>query len=202
MNTQLIKIKTVPIKYEIHMENARLTTPEIEPADLKIETTPLKINTETTPIQMRMDSSDMRRSMGMKTIADVMREAPAKTQETANKVTSEYVNMGNRMANGQADGLTVAQLARQRSFERLSIESTIAQIPSEKVDISWEPATIKHDVQRSEADLDWKKAAQEMEFVPSNYSLEIQQLADVEIEYIGGFQYVPPSSDPNYEGDK
>jgi len=80
MNTQLIKIKTIPIQYEIHMENAKLTTPEIEPPEMDMNITPLKIDTETTPIQMRMDSSDMRRSMGMKTIADVMTSA---RQDTA-----------------------------------------------------------------------------------------------------------------------
>lgn len=204
MNTQLIKIKTIPIQYEIHMENARLTTPEIDPPEMDMNITPLKINTETNNIQMRMDSSDMRRSMGMKTIADVMKEAPAKTQEAANAATSRYVSRGNRMANGQADGITVVDIAKQDFLNKYAstIESTIGRIPTEKVDISWEPATVKHEVERSESHTDWKKAAQEMEFVPSNYSLEIQRLAEVEIEYIGGFQYVPPSSDPNYEGGK
>lgn len=196
---QLLKIKTVPIKYNITTKNASLVVPEIEPADLKLNTTPLKIDNQTRSIQMRMDSSDMRRSMGMKTIADVMREAPAKTQQTANRVTSEYVQIGNRMANGAHNGLTVAQIMRDKSFENTTIESTIGSIPTERIDLSWEPATVKHKVRRSEVDTDWKTAAQEMEFVPSSYSLEVEQYADVIIEYIGGHQYVPPSSDPNYE---
>lgn len=196
---QLIKIKSYPIKYEMHIENAKLTTPAIDPAEFSMKTTPLKIESKTKDIQMRMDSSDMRRSMGMKTIADVAREAPAKTQQTANRVTSEYVSMGNQMANGASEGMTVAQLMRQKSFENTTIESTIAQIPSEKVDISWEPATIKHEVRPASVEMDWKKAAQEMEFVPSKLSLEVQEYAHVEIEYLGGFQYFPESSDPDYE---
>lgn len=197
---QLIKIKQIPIKYEIKTENAKLTIPQIEPADLKLDTTPLKIDTETTPIKLRMDSSDMRRSMGMKTIADLTREAPGKTQQTTNRVTSEYVSLGNQMANGHSDGISVAQLMSQNLMNKTtSIETTIATIPSERIDISWEPATVKHKVRQSDVTMDWKTAAQEMEFVPSSYSLEIQEFAHVEIEYIGGHQYVPPSSDPNYE---
>ncbi|MGN0613885.1 MAG: DUF6470 family protein [Porcipelethomonas sp.] len=196
---QLLKIKTIPIKYNIDVRNASITVPEIEPADLKLDSTPLKIENETHPIQVRMDSSNMRRSMGMKTIADIGREAPAKTQQTANRVTSEYVQMGNKMANGHANGITVAQLMREKSLENITIESTIGRIPTEKIDMSWEPATIKHSVQRSEVTTDWQKAAQEMEFIPSSITLEIEQLADVEIEYIGGYQYVPPSSDPDYK---
>ena len=189
MNTQLIKIKTIPIQYEIHMENAKLTTPEIEPPEMDMNITPLKIDTETNPIQMRMDSSDMRRSMGMKTIADVMKEAPGKTQQAANDATSRYVSRGNRMANGQADGITVADIAKQDFMSKYAstIESRIGSIPTEKVDISWEPATVR-----------FRSAFSRRS---SNYSLEIQHLAEVEIEYIGGFQYVPPSSDPDYEGD-
>lgn len=197
---QLIKIKTTPIKYNVKVTNASITVPEIDPVEMDLDVTQLKIENETKPIQMRMDSSNMRRSMGMKTIADVCREAPAKTQQTANRVTSEYVSIGNRMAAGHKDGLTIAQLMRQKSFENLTIESTIAAIPSEKIDMSWEPAEVKHHVRRSDATTNWKKAAKEMEFVPSSYSLEVESLAKVEIEYIGGHQYVPPSSDPNYEG--
>lgn len=196
---QLIKIKTIPIKYTIKTEDAKLTVPQIEPADLDLETTPLKIDTETTPIKLRMDSSDMRRSMGMKTIMDIARELPAKTQQTANRVTSEYVNLGNRMADGHSEGITVAQLMRDNLLKNSTIESTIGAIPSERIDMSWEPATIKHTVRRSEVETDWKKAAQEMEFIPSSYSLEVEHFAEVEIEYIGGYMYVPPSSDPNYE---
>lgn len=197
---QLIKIKQIPIEYEIKTEDAKLVTPQIEPADLDLKTTPLKIDTETTPIKLRMDSSNMRRSMGMKTIADVHREFPAQTQQTANRVTSKYVSLGNQMANGHSEGITVAQLMSQDLMNKTTpIETTIAQIPSERIDMSWEPATIKHKVRRSDVETNWKKAAQEMEFVPSSYSLEIKQFAHVEIEYIGGHQYVPPSSDPNYE---
>ena len=199
---QLIRIKTYPIKYSIKTENARLTIPQIEPSELKMNTTPLKINTETTPIKLRMDSSDMRRSMGMKTIADIHRELPAEIQQTANRVTSKYVSLGNQMAEGHSEGITVAQLMRNNMLQRPTIETTIGAIPSEKVDISWEPATIKHEVQRSEVTTDWKKAAHEMSFIPSSYSLEVEELAHVEIEYLNGFQYVPPSSDPDYEEKK
>lgn len=196
---QLIKIKTIPIKYNIKTENAKLVLPQMEPAELDMDYTPLKIDTETTSVKLRMDSSNMRRSMGMKTIADIHREMPAKTQQTANEVTAKYVSLGNQMANGHSNGITVAELMRNNMMQRPNIETTIGAIPTEKVDISWEPATIKHEVQRSDVTTNWKKAAQEMEFVPSSYSLEVEEFARVEIEYLNGFQYVPPSSDPDYK---
>lgn len=193
---QLIKITTVPIEYKITTQNAKLIAPQIEPAELKQKMIPLKIELDTEPIRLRMDSSEMRRSMGMKSIADVAREAPAKTQQTTNKVTSEYVNMGNRLTE---PGMTIADLMKEKSLSNITIETVIGSIPSAKIDTSWEPATVKTNVRRSRMETDWKTAAREMEFVPSSISLEIEQYAEVIIEYIGGHNYVPPSSDPNYE---
>ena len=193
---QLLKITTIPLEYDLNIQNAKLTAPQIEPAKLSQHTTPAAINLQTENAKVRMDSSAMRRSMGMKSIADVSKEAPVKTQETANKVTSHYVNMGNSMVK---PGMTIAQFMKQKSLSNITIDTNIGAIPTEKIDMSWEPAISKISVRRSKVDLDWKKSAREMEFIPSSITLEIKQLADVKIEYLGGFNYVPPSSDPEYE---
>ena len=169
---QLIKITSVPLKYTMSTENARLTVPQIEPAQMNQKTTPLEINIDTEPI------------------------SSGKTQKTTNDVTSEYVQMGNKMTK---PGMTIAELMREKSLSHTTIETVIGSIPTEKIDMSWEPATAKYDVRRSKSETDWKKAAQEMEFIPSSVTLEIEQYADVIIEYIGGYTYVPPSSDPDYE---
>ena len=38
-----------------------------------------------------------------------------------------------------------------------------------------------------------------MEFIPGNVELIVRDRPRVEIEYIGGPIYVPPSANPNYE---
>lgn len=193
---QLLKIKTIPFEYDINIQNAKLSAPQIEPAKMTQHTTPLQIDTKSENVKIRMDSSEMRSSMGMKTPADVAKEAPAKTQQTANKTTSEYVKQGNAMIE---KGMTIAQYVKQKMLSDSVVNTTIGVTPSSPIDVSWEPASTKTSVRRSKVDLDWQKSAQEMEFIPSSITLEIRQLADVEIEYIGGYQYVPPSSDPDFE---
>lgn len=194
---QLLKIRTIPFKYDMTIQNARLTVPQIEPAQMNVKTTPLQIETQTENIKMRMDSSDMRRSIGMKSPADMAREAPAKTQQTANRVTAEYVNQGNAMTQ---KGMTIAQYMKQKVLrDHVPVETTVGAAPSAPIDISWEPAEIKNDVRRSSADIDWQKSAQKMEFIPSSITVEVKQLAEVEIEYLGGFRYVPPSSAPDFK---
>lgn len=193
---QLLKIKTVPFEYDINIQNAKLSAPQIEPAKMTQHTTPLQIDMKSEAVRVRMDTSAMRSSMGMKTPADVAREAPAKSQQTANEVTSEYVQQGNVMTE---KGMTISQYVKQKILSNSIVDTTIGVTPSSPVDISWEPASTKTSVRKSNVDIDWQRSAQEMEFIPSSITLEIKQLADVEIEYIGGFQYVPPSSDPDFE---
>ncbi len=193
---QLIKIKTIPIEYDVKIENARLVAADIEPGKLTQQTTPLRVNHKTENVKVRMDFSDMRSSIGMKTPADVAKEAPAKTQQTANSVTTEFVQQGNAMTE---QGMTIGQYMKQKMLNDMRTQTAIKSVPTEPVDISWEPATIETNVQKGELKQQFQRPVCEMEFIPSSYSLEIKQLAKVEIEYIGGFQYVPPSSDPNYE---
>ncbi len=193
---QLLKIKTTPIEYDINAQSAKLELTQHDDISVNLKQHPLKIENQTENIKMRMDSSAMRRSMGMKTIAEVASEAPAKTQQMANKVTSNYVQQGNAMLE---KGMTIAQYVKQKMVSGITTETNIGAIPKERIDMSWEPASVKHNVERGRVESDWKQAANKMEFIPSSYSLEVKQLAKVEIEYIGGFQYVPPSSDPNYE---
>ncbi len=193
---QLIKIRTIPIEYDFSIKDAKLTAPQIEPASITQNTTPLEIDLKTTNTSVRMDSSAMRRSIGMKSAADVAREAPAQTQQTANQTTSEYVSQGNSMTE---PGMSIAQYMKQKSLSNITIDTNIGAIPTERIDMSWEPAGAKTSVRRSDVALNWEQSAQEMEFIPSSITLDIKQLAEVEIEYVGGFRYVPPSSDPDYE---
>lgn len=196
---QLLRIKTIPFESSMTIQNARLTAPQIEPAKLTQRSTPLQIDTKTENIKVRMDSSDMRKSMGMKSPADVAKEVPAKNQQTANEVTAEYVKQGNAM---EKKGMTISQYMRNKVLEDSVVKTNIGTAPSAPVDISWESATSKVNVKRSSAENKWQKSAQEMEFIPSSITFEVKQLADVEIEYLGGFRYVPPSSDPDYVEEK
>lgn len=41
---QLLKITTIPLEYDLNIQNAKLTAPQIEPAKLSQHTTPAAIN--------------------------------------------------------------------------------------------------------------------------------------------------------------
>lgn len=193
---QLLKITSIPLKYNIETENASLKIQRLSQEQISQHSELANLSVSSEGIKIRMDSSAMRSSMGFKTVAQVAEEAPAKTQQTANSVTSAYVNMGNRMAQ---KGMTVAQYINQNMLSNTTIETAISQIPSVRIDTSWEPAKSEVNFEPAKTQFDWQSAQKKMEFVPSKLSLEIEQYANVDIEYIGGFSYVPPSSNPDYE---
>ena len=189
---QLLKITSIPLKYNIETENASLKIQRLSQEQISQHSELANLSVSSEGIKIRMDSSAMRSSMGFKTVAQVAEEAPAKTQQTANSVTSAYVNMGNRMAQ---KGMTVAQYINQNMLSNATIETAI----SVRIDTSWEPAKSEVNFEPAKTQFDWQSAQKKMEFVPSKLSLEIEQYANVDIEYIGGFSYVPPSSNPDYE---
>ena len=69
---QLIRITTVPIKYEVHSEPARLemdvSHKSTAPATYSMQQRNARINLRAQNIQMRMDSYEMRKSLGLKNI--------------------------------------------------------------------------------------------------------------------------------------
>ncbi len=63
-----------------------------------------------------------------------------------------------------------------------SIESNVQKLKKAVPDDSWEPDN-----------------KQTKKFVPGKITFEIEEMADIDIEYVGGFNYFPKSSDPEYE---
>ena len=48
---------------------------------------------------------------------------------------------------------------------------------------------------------DWRMNQTSFEFTPGDIQISVTQQPDVQIKYVGGPLYVPPSADPNYEGE-
>ena len=66
--------------------------------------------------------------------------------------------------------------------------------------VSESPADLTIRYQMDKMNFDMKIANGNFEFIPGNINIEITQYPDVQIEYVGGPIYVPPSADPNFEG--
>ena len=73
-------------------------------------------------------------------------------------------------------------------------------IPKAPPEIQWTDPDITVRYEMDKLNFDLKISNGDFQFIPGDISLEIEQMPDVRIEYVGGPIYVPPSADPNYKG--
>lgn len=198
---QLIRIESIPLQYEIKSQSARLEmkATQLPPilGDMHLENVRLNLQAKNTQVQL--DSSEMRRDLGIKSVFDISRESAQKGMQHISELTREYVETGKQLSNIH-EGVTVAQLAKQKNMEQPSTPVTIF-LPNGGTEISWLPADLNIDYQAPEFDVDYSMSEYQFEYVPASIEFTITQYPEVKIEYLGGFTYVPPSADPNYNGD-
>ena len=96
--------------------------------------------------------------------------------------------------------VTLTVLNRICSTLEVDIGDIMEFLPKEGADITFDEGKLNIEYQMGTQDFDWDlKPDLPMEFIPGNVELIVRDRPRVEIEYIGGPIYVPPSANPNYE---
>lgn len=195
---QLLKITSLPIKYQYNVERARLqynndrgsfsATKKNGYFDMKARN-----------VQMRIDSYEQRRSMGLKSPAAATSDEAQKGMQVAREAVARYVDMGNQMSNAHK-GANIPDILWSRMQQDATGELTF--VPVSPLDMSWEPAQLDINYTPATLNFDWRAAKNTIEFIPGKFTMNIVQYPKVEIEYIGGPIYAPPSADPNYVAPK
>lgn len=196
MLSQLLQISTVPIKYEMQIERARLEVQQNFIPQAVVEQTPARIDARTRDIQVQIDNYPVRASLGMKNNLDLAKDAAQKGEKNISDLTMDYVQTGKQLSQIQ-DGVTIGQIVRQKTLEQP--EMYTAFLPSGKADISWIPQECQMSYTPGELNYDFKELRNAMNYIPGSVKLNILQYPDVQIKYIGEPNYVPPSANPNYE---
>lgn len=194
---QLLKITTTPIEYKLQVENASLKVTENTPAKIDPQTPLGKLSIKSENIKVQLDTSRARDSVGIRKVTDVMKTQGFKGMQAAQTASAQYAQLGEQLSqiqNGATVGTVFAQMMTKQP------ETAMVFIPSCGADISWKPNSLEIKYEPAKVKTEWQAAKFTMEFVPSRYKMDILQYPKVEIEYIGGPMYVPPSANPNYNG--
>ena len=189
---QLIRITTVPIQYELKVNNARLEYSRAK-AELEISRNDGGLSIKSRPVKLHLDSSEARNSVVPTTARSVAQTAQA-GKEAAYSATAQLVQEGKLLLKADIGQDVIGQIMQQRTAPATG-EFQLGFTPSAPVDINYEAADLTMD----KLNFDLKVANGNFEFIPGNIEMSITQHPDVVIEYIGGPLYVPPSADPNYE---
>ena len=195
----LLKIQTTAVEYQLRIERPKLEMQNaMDYAKVQLQTTPTKINMKSENIKVDIDTTDMRRSMNLVHTGEMLKNQAEKGEQQADKTVADMKAFAKQVGQIQ-DGVKISEVVSQKILAGGRKESFTAFLPSVGPTISWEPGDLQKQVVPADTQTDWQLNKKVLDYIPGKVELIVNQRPEVDIEYIGGFRYVPPSSDPNYE---
>ena len=198
-NFPLIEIKTVPIEIEMKVTDAKLEYAR-GTADLEISRNDGGLHIKSRPIRLNMDTFEARNSV-VPTTARAISQNASKGQQAAYEATAAYARQGKILLTAKVGQDAIAQIAAQQQSQNVMTNVGIQFLPSAAPEINWDAGEMQIRYEMDKLNFDWRMNHPTFEFTPGDIQISVTQRPNVEIKYVGGPLYVPPSSDPNYEGD-
>ena len=195
---QLLQITTNPLKYELEIEHAKLEYKQDLAPSADVQTTSAKLRVDKMEnTKVNIDTYNARKSLGVMNTGDFIKKSKGEAEQHIKDQTREYVEIGKELSNIQ-DGVTVSDVFKSKMLEQPSVLYT-AYLPSVGADLSWSPAQLQMSYEPATTETNWQINKNEFNFVPGSIKVKVSELASVDIQYLGGPMYVPPSADPEYE---
>lgn len=191
----LIKITTVPISYELKVNNARLERSS-GTAELNLTRDKGGLRIESNNIKLNLDTFEARNSVVPTTMRSIMQTAE-KGKSAAYEATARYTNEGTILMDAKLDGNALNQIFASR-VQLPTGEFALGFTPSARPEISWSEPNISIRYEMDKLNFEFKLSKGDFEFIPGSIEMNITQYPDVIIEYIGKPIYVPASADPDY----
>ena len=193
---QLINITTIPIQYELKVQNARLEY-KSSTAELEISRNKGGMTIKSRPVKLNIDSFEARNSV-VPTTARSIGQTAQKGMQAAYQATASFAQEGQLMVKATLGQDVLGQIFSSR-MQQPTGEFELGFTPSAPVELEYEPGDLIINYQMDKLNFDLKVAKGDFEFIPGDIELSITQRPEVRIEYVGGPIYVPPSADPNFE---
>ena len=195
----LIEITTVPIEIEMKVTDAKLEYAR-GTADLEISRNDGGLQIKSRPIRLNMDTFEARNSIVPTTATSISQAADRGTQASY-EATAAYARQGKLLLNAKVGEDTISQIAAQRQAETVKTNVGIQFLPTVGADLNWDTGDMQIRFEMDKLNFDWRMNHPSFEFTPGDIQFSVTQMPDVQIKYVGGPLYVPPSADPNYEGE-
>ena len=136
--------------------------------------------------------------IGLMTMGDRLSYEANRGKQHAAEMTREYVNIGQQMSNIH-EGANIPSIIAQKRLSETNPQLVTAFFPSVGPNISWEPNDLNLDYKPTELDINWQELDRSMTYIAGSVKFNVVQRASVDIEYVGGPNYFPKSSDPSAE---
>lgn len=184
---QLLKITTVPIQYELKVNNARLEYHSSK-AELEISRNEGGLSIKSRPVKLNLDTFEARNSIVPTTVRSVSQSAQ-KGKDAAYSATAQFAQEGQLLLKAKIGEDVLNNIFAQRN-QMPSGDFTVGFIPTSPVDISYQAPDLTISYEMDKLNFDLKIANGNFEFIPGNIEVVITQQPDIMIEYVGGPIYV------------
>lgn len=193
---QLLKITTVPIQYELKVNNARLEYHSSK-AELEISRNEGGLSIKSRPVKLNLDTFEARNSIAPTPTTSVSQQAQ-KGKEAAYSATAQFAQEGQLMLKAKIGEDVLNSIFAQRN-QMPSGDFNVGFIPTSSPEIEYQAPDLTINYEMDKLNFDLKIANGNFEFIPGNIEMVITQQPDIVIEYVGGPIYVPPSADPTHQ---
>lgn len=198
----LLSITTVPIKVELNIVKGEMRNPRVNNPDaafkMDIETQDGNLRIHSEPMKIHIDTYAARSSLGYGNYnnLDFFKKKSEEGFRLAYEGTARIANDGNQLARGAKP----SEIAAQHIRAGQTVQTIMEFLPKTGADVTFEEGVLNINYEVGDVNIDWENAQMmPYEFTPGRVEISIAQMPRVEIEYLGGPIYVPPSADPNYE---
>ncbi|MBR2876368.1 MAG: hypothetical protein IKC01_04460 [Clostridia bacterium] len=195
---QVIEIKTTPGKYELEVTPAKLEYDNDTVRDMQVQTTPSTLKIDAKNISVKIDSYESRKSIGLMTMGDRISYTAEKAAQHISEKTREYVEMGKEISKVN-EGANIPTIIAQKRISESTPHLVTAFFPSVGPTITWEPNELNMEYTPTELDINWQELDRSMTYIAGSVKFNVVQRASVDIEYVGGPNYFPKSSNPEYD---
>ena len=195
----LIEITTVPIEIEMKVTDAKLEYAR-GTADLEISRNDGNLQIKSRPIRLNVDTFEARNSI-VPTTANSISEAADRGRQASYEATAAYARQGKLLLNAKVGEDKIAQIAAQQQAQNVKTNVGIEFLPTVGAELNWDTGDMQIRFEMDKLNFDWRMNQPSFEFTPGDIQISVTQQPSVQIKYVGGPLYVPPSADPNYEGE-
>lgn len=193
---QLLSIKTTPIQIDYQVTNAQLNYKTKNPVvEISRQKGGFEMHSE--PIKVKIDNFEVRQSIGLKSNGTLVQEYSDKGKSDVYEAISQILDEGNQIVNPH--GMTIPQMASQKASK--TIETVLDFLPSARPEMTWEGGTLDVNFTPDTINMDFDSTDRiNFEYTPAQVQFSIKQYPSVNIEYLGGPMYVPPSAAEYFTG--
>ncbi len=196
---QLIKITTVPIEYELKMNDAKLQR-RSGTAELEISRDRGGIKIKSSPIKVNIDTFEARNSISPSAARSIA-QLPDKGRTAAYQATAQFAKEGKMLLKAKlGEGAqALHSLDTQRSAPPIA-EFGLGFTPTTGPEISWVGPELSIQYEMDKLTFDARIDKGDVEFIPGSIELSITQHPDLVIEYVGEPIYVPARASEIFTG--